>query len=111
MSNIMSCTWASFIRCGAPRCSANPPNCDDVLSDLVDWPEFSESARNYFSFKLPPSLEAIQPTSIFNVSDEFPGDDRCDFWDAAHLDWRDVTDRIKSKWFFPLAAETFAALV
>merc|ERR1719498_887954 len=87
MSNIMSCTWASFIRCGAPRCDANPPNCDAVLSDLVDWPEFSEAARNYFSFKFPPTLEAIPSTSIFNVSDEFPGDDRCDFWDSSHLDW------------------------
>merc|ERR1712070_1092265 len=106
MSDVLSCTWASFIRCGAPKCSSAPPNCDETLSNLVDWPQFSESARNFYSLKLPASVGTIPATSIFNKTDEFPGDDRCDFWDVADLDWRDVRDRITSKWFIPPAPIT-----
>jgi len=99
ISDVMSCTWASFINCHAPKCPSPPPNCNETIDRLVDWPQFSESARKFYSIKLPSSVGTIMPTSLFNTSDEFPGDDRCDFWDVADLDWRDVRERITSKWF------------
>jgi carboxylesterase type B len=100
MSDIMSCTWASFVKCQAPKCPSPPPNCDDTLGGVVDWPQFSNSARKIMSFKLPTTVESIKSTGVY-PTDDFPGDDRCDFWDTAHLDWRDVRQRITQKWFLP----------
>lgn len=101
MAKALTCTWASFVKCQAPKCSSPLPNCDETLKGLADWPQFSNSARSFYSFKLPATVESIRSTTIYQKTDEFPGDDRCDFWDSADLDWRNVRKRITDKWFKP----------
>merc|ERR1719215_145050 len=97
MSDIMSCSWASWVKCQETRCSVPPPNCADTLKDLPDWPQYDKATRQYYSFKLPVSVAGIQKSEHY-PTDNFPGDDRCDFWAQADLDFRNVRKKIRDKW-------------
>jgi para-nitrobenzyl esterase len=84
MANIMSSTWASFVKCQEPRCETPPPH-TDALDKLPVWPKFEASAPLFYSLRHDPVVESIQKSVPYH-SDEFPGDDRCDFWATAELD-------------------------
>lgn len=91
MSDVMSCTWASFVRCGEPKCLSDPPpNCAHVLESVPAWPAFSPTKREYISFKQPTStIETLKSHTTF-PEDEFPGDDRCDFFKKDVLGWQSI---------------------
>jgi len=90
MSDVMSCTWASFVKCQKPKCSEPPPNCAEVLQRVPEWPAFSPKGREYISFKQPIStIETLKSQATF-PNDEFPGDDRCDFWKTDRLEWQSI---------------------
>jgi len=91
MSDVMSCTWASFVRCQKPKCPSDPPpNCAGVLEHLPTWPAYSPTKREYILFKQPTStIETVKAHATF-PHDEFPGDDRCDFWKNDVLGWQGV---------------------
>jgi carboxylesterase type B len=90
MADVMSCLWASFVRCSAPKCDDArkvPPHCDYVLNSLPDWPHFGVNAtegRQYYSLRADPVIQKILPHAEFRKTDEFPGDDKCDFWRDAN---------------------------
>merc|ERR1712228_984372 len=77
MADTMSCTWASFVKCHAPKCDANPPNCQHAIEKLPDWPRF-DSHRAYLSLKSNTTVEHIHAVAPYG-QDEMPGDDKCDF--------------------------------
>lgn len=107
MTDVMSCTWASFVRCGAPKCPVSPPNCGEVLARVPEWPRFDvATSRRFLSLKAGPSVESIRNTTIFRKTDEFPGDDRCDFWDVADLNWRNIRGNVTRKWFHQTVVRT-----
>lgn len=90
MTDIMSCTWASFIKCQKPKCPGSPPpNCEDVLAKVPEWPEWKESDRRYISFKRHNTIETFPEHATF-PNDERPGDDRCDFWKQADMSWQGI---------------------
>jgi len=90
MTDVMSCTWASFVKCQKPKCPSNPPpNCADVLEDVPEWPQFSAQDRQYISLKDNTTIETIKSHVAF-PDDEFPGDDRCDFWKTVDFSWQDT---------------------
>lgn len=91
MADVMSCTWASFVRCQKPKCPSDPPpNCGEVLDSVPEWPAFSPAGREYISFKQPAStIETLKSQATF-PNDEFPGDDRCDFWKTDRLGWQSI---------------------
>lgn len=91
MSDVMSCTWASFVKCQKPKCPASdmPPNCEHVLNALPEWPTFSAASRQYMSFKDASSIESLKNHTDF-PNDEFPGDDRCDFWKNVDWSWQSI---------------------
>jgi carboxylesterase type B len=96
MSKVMSCTWASFIACSKPKCPKSPPNCESILKEVPEWPQFSApSSRRYLSFKDQLSVEAIKATAKFG-QDEFPGDDRCDFWKTVDFGFRNMRKQPES---------------
>merc|ERR1719191_2522323 len=99
MSDVMSCTWASFVKCQKPKCSGTdvPRNCHDVLSALPDWPAFSAESpdsRKYMNFNNATSVGTIKNHTDFvdwrNVGDTYPGDDRCDFWKNVDWSWQSI---------------------
>jgi len=94
MADIMSCTWASFVKCHAPKCAEPPPNCA-ALDKVPAWPVFNHSApqRQYMSLKEQPTVEHIKQSTKFG-EDEFPGDDRCDFWAEVNLDWQNIREKV-----------------
>merc|ERR1712232_145263 len=88
MSDVMSCTWASFVKCQKPKCLVPPRNCAKALEHVPRWPAFTPSERKYISFKQPTStIETIRSRARF-PDDEYPGDDRCDFWKTDRLEWQ-----------------------
>jgi len=90
MSDVMSCTWASFVTCQKPKCPSNPPpNCVHVLDRVPEWPAFSTAKREYISFKKHTTIETVKSQTTF-PNDEFPGDDRCDFWKTDRLEWQGI---------------------
>jgi para-nitrobenzyl esterase len=90
MSDVMSCTWASFVRCQKPKCPADPPpNCAAVLEHVPEWPAFSPTERKYISLKANTTIETLKSHETF-PHDEYPGDDRCDFWKKANLGWQSI---------------------
>lgn len=90
MADVMSCTWASFVKCQKPKCPSNPPpNCEDVLEHVPEWPAFSSTERKYISFKANTTIETLKSHESF-PHDEYPGDDRCDFWKTADLSWQSI---------------------
>merc|ERR1712232_126821 len=97
MSDVMSCTWASFVRCQKPKCSDPPPNCAGVLGRVPEWPAFSPTQREYISFQQPTStIETLKSHTTF-PNDEFPGDDRCDFWKTQPLGFQSIRQRLSSQ--------------
>lgn len=92
MSDVMSCTWASFVKCQKPKCQTPPPNCEHVLEAVPEWPEFSPQDRKYISLKHNTTIETIRHHVPF-PDDEFPGDDRCDFWKTVDFSWQDTIRR------------------
>jgi para-nitrobenzyl esterase len=84
MADIMSASWASFVKCQEPRCATPPPHAE-ALTKLPQWPAFDASSRLFYSLRHEPAVETIQKSVAYR-SDEFPGDDRCDFWATAELD-------------------------
>jgi len=97
MADIMSCSWASFVTCQAPKCAVPPPNCKDVVEAIPEWPVFSSDNRKYMSLKINPTVETILPTAAFG-EDEFPGDDRCDFIKSVDMDWQPIKKRVQRVW-------------
>eukprot|EP00927_Polykrikos_kofoidii_P086091 TRINITY_DN9545_c1_g1_i1.p1 TRINITY_DN9545_c1_g1~~TRINITY_DN9545_c1_g1_i1.p1 ORF type:complete len:609 (-),score=79.94 TRINITY_DN9545_c1_g1_i1:99-1925(-) len=89
MADKMSCTWASFVECLTPKCSVKP-RCYDAMKTLPDWPAFSADRGEYMSLKDYSTVETIQSTTIYMQTDEFPGDDTCDFWATANLGWQNI---------------------
>jgi len=90
MSDVMSCTWASFVKCQKPKCPSNPPpNCEDVLEHVPEWPAFTPTERKYISFKANTTIESLKFHETF-PHDEYPGDDRCNFWRNADLGWQSI---------------------
>lgn len=107
MANKMSCTWASFVKCQKPKCPTSPPHCEDTLKDMVNWPAFSApSNRKYMSLKDETSIESIQKSTVYG-KDEFPGDDRCDFWASAELDFRHLRKDISNLFLNVTRPSTF----
>lgn len=98
MADIMSCTWASFVSCQAPKCDTNPPKCDSALSDVPTWPQFDGDSRYYISLSAHSQISSVQTATPIYQSDEFPGDDRCDFFETANLDWQEIRDSSASMW-------------
>jgi hypothetical protein len=94
MTDVMSCTWASFVKCQKPKCPSNPPpNCADVLDKVPEWPAFSEEQDSkYISLKHNITIEKIKAHAPF-PDDEMPGDDRCDFWKTVDFSWQDTIRR------------------
>jgi carboxylesterase type B len=101
MSDVMSCTWASFVKCQKPKCSGAdvPANCHDVLSALPDWPAFSAESpdsRKYMNFNNATSVGTIKNHTDFTdidwrkTGDTYPGDDRCDFWKGVDWSWTSI---------------------
>lgn len=89
MSDVMSCTWASFVRCQKPRCPSDPPpNCGHI--DIPEWPAWQSTDRRYISFKVNTTIEEERAESAPYPQDEFPGDDRCDFWKTVDHGWKDI---------------------
>eukprot|EP00927_Polykrikos_kofoidii_P046035 TRINITY_DN4021_c0_g1_i1.p1 TRINITY_DN4021_c0_g1~~TRINITY_DN4021_c0_g1_i1.p1 ORF type:complete len:638 (-),score=85.72 TRINITY_DN4021_c0_g1_i1:91-1923(-) len=97
MSDKMTCTWASFVKCLSPKCPSSPPHCDDALKTLPEWPAFSADHREYMSLKDYSTVETIQSTTIYEQTDEFPGDDRCNFWATANLGWQNIRNASRNK--------------
>jgi len=90
MSDVMSCTWASFVKCKKPKCqTAILPACADVLQHVPEWPTFTAESRKYISFKANTTIESLKSHERF-PNDEYPGDDRCDFWKTADLSWQSI---------------------
>jgi len=96
MSDIMSCSWASFVNCHTPKCVAAPPGCE-VLKKIPDWPVFSSHGRNFYSLKSEPTVEALGPYKAYG-EDEMPGDDRCDFIKSVNMDWQPIRKKISRAW-------------
>jgi len=98
MADVMSCTWASFINCQAPKCDKNPPNCKSALKDVPSWPQYDSDSRHYISLSGNSQIETVQSATPIYQSDEFPGDDRCDFLETANLDWQPIRDTSSAMW-------------
>merc|ERR1719440_145651 len=100
MSDVMSCTWAAFVKCHKPKCPSNVviPNCKGVFEKIPHWPAWSHNDRKYISLKWPKStIETVKKHYEF-PNDERPGDDRCDFWRHAHLDrWQGIRRQTKGR--------------
>jgi len=96
MADIMSCMWSSFVTCHEPKCEVPVRNCASVLASIVDWPDFNANAtsRRYYSFKTQPTVEVVQRTAKYG-EDQFPGDNRCDFWRTANMDWQGIRRNIE----------------
>merc|ERR1712070_877194 len=92
MTDVMSCTWASFVKCQKPKCPTPPPNCAKVLDEVPEWPAFSEQNNKYISLKHNVTIETIKAHAPF-PDDEMPGDDRCDFWKTVDFSWQDTIRR------------------
>jgi len=97
MADIMSCTWASFINCQAPKCDSDPPNCKS-LKDVPAWPQYDADNRYYISLNAHSTIESVQSATPIYQSDEFPGDDRCDFFQTANLDWQPIRKSATTMW-------------
>jgi para-nitrobenzyl esterase len=92
MSDIMSCTWASFVKCQKPKCSSEPSlkSCDAVLEKVPEWPAFSApNSRKYISFKADTTIEEIKPSGHY-PHDEFAPDEKCDFWKTVDWSWQGI---------------------
>jgi len=98
MADIMGCTWASFINCQAPKCDTNAPQCQKTLDDVPAWPQFDAVNRNYISLSADAQIESVQSATPIYQLDEFPGDDRCDFFETANLDWQSIRTSSASMW-------------
>lgn len=97
MADIMSCTWASFINCQAPKCETDPPNCK-ALADVPAWPQYDSESRHYISLSGSSQIQTIQSATPIYQQDEFPGDDRCDFLETANLDWQPIRESASAMW-------------
>jgi carboxylesterase type B len=92
MSDVMTCTWASFVKCQKPKCDSEPSlkNCEKILDTVPEWPRFSApDSRKYMSFKSHLSIESIKPTAVY-PDDEFAPDNRCDFWKTVDWGWQNA---------------------
>jgi len=92
MSDIMTCTWASFVKCQKPKCDSEPSlqHCKAVLDNVPEWPLFSApDSRKYMSFKSNLSIEDIKATALY-PEDEFAPDNRCDFWKSVDWSWQNA---------------------
>jgi len=89
MSDLMACTWASFVWCHAPKCSTPPKHCEVPLQSMPTWPSFNVSDMKYISLKEQPTIEMVPNHASFG-QDEFPGEDRCNFWKTANMDWQSI---------------------
>jgi len=98
MADIMGCTWASFITCQAPKCDKPPPNCKSTLKDVPAWPQFDGDNRYYMSLSGHSQISSVQSATPIYQSDEFPGDDRCDFFETANLDWQNIRESSAPMW-------------
>jgi hypothetical protein len=87
MSDLLSCTWASFVKCQEPKCLSDPPpHCQQTYQTLPEWTQFSApDNRNYLHLTLKPTIEYIQAEADMDAS--FAGDNRCNFWERAHFKW------------------------
>merc|ERR1712137_149349 len=97
MATVMSCSWASFVRCKAPRCETNPPRCNDTMVSLPHWPVFSVQERRYMSLKAISTVEVIRSKTIY-PQDEFPGDNRCDIIGNLNLSWQPLIKNVQKGW-------------
>lgn len=97
MAKVMSCSWASFVRCKAPRCETNPPRCDDTMASLPRWPVVSVQERQYMSLKAISTVEVIGSKKIY-PQDEFPGDNRCDIIGNLDLSWQPLIKNVQKRW-------------
>jgi para-nitrobenzyl esterase len=99
MTDVMSCSWASFVKCQKPKCSDPVPGCPSI--NAPEWPAWQSSARKYISFKVNTTIEDEKAPSAPFPEDEFPGDDRCDFWKNVDNGWQDL----RRPWPFELPGE------
>lgn len=97
MADLMSCTWASFVRCQKPKCPSDPPpNCAETYQSAPEWTPFSlPDNKNYLELNLQPTMKKIPAVTKPFPNDEFAGDDRCDFWANVHFEWHDPHDFFK----------------
>jgi carboxylesterase type B len=92
MTDVMTCTWASFVKCHEPKCESDPSlqHCKKVFDTIPEWPRFSApDSRKYISFKANLSIENIKPTALY-PDDEFAPDNRCDFWKTVDWGWQNA---------------------
>jgi carboxylesterase type B len=91
MAAVMGCTWASFVKCQKPKCPSEPTLsiCDEVLAAVPEWPVFSAKDRRYMSFKAKNEINPVRSKETFPF-DEYPGDDRCDFWKDVDWSWQSM---------------------
>jgi hypothetical protein len=91
MADVMSCTWASFVKCQEPKCATPPTNCVDALARVPTWPhvDITKDHHYYMSLKQESSVEYIKPQTWYGF-DEHPGDEKCDFWHDADLSWQNI---------------------
>lgn len=83
MEDLMACTWASFVWCHEPRCRVDPNQCQKAMQ-ILDWDEFDNTNKQYMRLDVNPSMQPMLKRAPFG-SDEFPGEDRCDFWRTANM--------------------------
>jgi len=95
MADVMGCTWASFVKCQKPRCPTTPESltaCDKVLDQVPEWTPYTAGDRQYMSFKTNSSMNPQRAHATF-PNDEYPGDDRCDFWRNVLWEWQSMDRR------------------
>jgi len=59
---------------------------------MPKWPLFNVSNApdmRYISLKEFPTIETVNATTTYG-HDEFPGEDRCDFWRTANMGWQSI---------------------
>merc|ERR1711959_90300 len=98
MADVVSCIWASFVKCQKPKCESDPPqHCEVPYQVLPEWIPFSApDNRNYMQLNYNKAeLLPIQPTAPLIA--KFAGDDKCDFWANAHYKWNDPHDFWRKK--------------
>lgn len=93
MEDLMACTWASFVYCHAPKCPTAPKHCEQALKDMPEWPLFNVSQKQYLSLKEKPTVEGVRALAPYG-DDEFPGEDRCDFWRTANMSMQSIRDKL-----------------
>merc|ERR1712054_160 len=73
MEDLMACTWAFFVWCHAPKCPTAPKHC--------------------LSLKERSTVESVRAVADYG-DDEFPGEDRCDFWRTANMSLQSIRRKL-----------------